>query len=236
MNKPPARKTQRKRPASKKATGQKQQTSTASGKPKRRQPQRYRPMKPPKARCFFGIKFTLVPEIQPIRDGLALLDGGEAENVRLAPDQNLHITLKFLGSVEETNLPTLESILQEMAIRHAPLTLLSKGAGSFKNSCWVGIENHDALNALVKDLDTACLALGLAAEEKNYLPHVTVARFSKNAKPQFAPLLEKFKEQSWGEISVDKICLYRSDTLPEGARYTVISEAKLEKQTSSSES
>ena len=50
----------------------------------------------------------------------------------------------------------------------------------------------------------------------------------KDVKPKLSALLEKFAEHKWGTIRVDQICLYRSDTLAEGARYTVISEAKLD--------
>ena len=232
MSKPPNRKpgARRSSPAASNKRTQARQGNApgADTRSKKRKPLRYRPQKSPRLRCFFGIRFTLADEIAAMREELSALRGDSAEAIRLAPDQNLHITLKFLGSVEESNLPILESILKEVALRHGPMALHASGAGVFKNSCWVGIDEDAGLTKLAQDLDTACMAVGALNEDKAYLPHVTVARFGKDVKPKLSALLEKFAEHKWGTIKVDQICLYRSDTLAEGARYTVISEAKLD--------
>lgn len=208
----------------------KQGSESNAANPKKRKPQRYRPQKPPRLRGFFGIRFTLTNEIEEIRQALSGLKGEVADKLRLTPELNLHITLKFLGSVEESNLPTLESILREAAARHKSFQLKIKSAGYFKNSCWVGIEQQETLTKLSQELNTAASALGVLSENKPYVPHVTVARFGKSKvdiKSQLRPILERYSAQEWGSIRVDKICLYRSDTLAEGARYTVISEAAL---------
>lgn len=232
MSKPPGKKpgTRKSSPVagSKRPQTRRSSVPTQDSKPLKRKPQRYRPQKPPRLRCFFGIRFTLANEIAAMREELSALSADSPEAVRLAPDDNLHITLKFLGSVEESNLPTLESILKEVALRHGPMQLQVSGAGVFKNSCWIGIDEDAALTRLAQELDTACMAVGALKEDKAYLPHVTVARFGKDAKLKLSSVIQKFTEHEWGSIVVDRICLYRSDTLPEGARYTVISEAKLD--------
>ncbi len=216
--------------AMKKTTGKKHRNGNNTATPGKRKPQRYRPQKPPRLRCFFGIRFTLINEIEGIGQALSGLKGEVADKLRLVPEQNLHVTLKFLGSVEESTLPTLESILKEAAARHSSFRLNVKSAGYFKNSCWVGIEPQETLSKLVQELNTAASALGVLNENKPYVPHVTVARFGKSSvdiKSRLLPILEQYSDQEWGTIQVEKICLYRSDTLAEGARYTVISEATL---------
>lgn len=232
MSKPPGKKPGTRKSSaaagSKRIQTRRSNTPAGDNTSQKRKPLRYRPQKPPRLRCFFGIRFTLANEIEAMREALTALSADSPEAVRLAPDDNLHITLKFLGSVEESNLPILESILKETARRHGPMQLHVSGAGVFKNSCWVGIVEDAALTRLAQELDTACMAVGALMEDKAYLPHVTVARFGKNARLKLLSVIEKFAEHKWGTIAVDQICLYRSDTLPEGARYTVISEAKLE--------
>ena len=214
----------------KKSSSKKSPLNSGDARPKKRKPQRYRPQNPPKLRCFFGIRFTLTKEIEAINTALSEQTGEVADKLRLVPQNNLHVTLKFLGSVEESSLQTLESILREAAARHTPFELKVTGTGYFKNSCWVGIEEQESLSRLAEELNTAASALGVLSESKAYVPHVTVARFGKSKtdiKSQIKPILDRFDDEAWGTISVDKICLYRSDTLSEGARYTVISEAKL---------
>lgn len=227
MSKPPSKKTGARRSSPAKSTRAQSKREGADNKPKKRKPQRYRPQKPPRLRCFFGIRFTLIDEIQSMREDLGALSTNSPDSLRLAPDENLHVTLKFLGSVEESNLPILDSILREVALRHEPMELHARGAGMFKNSCWIGIAEDAALTKLASELDTASMAVGALNEDKAYVPHVTVARFGKDTKLKLSDIVQKFAEQEWGTIVVDQICLYRSDTLPEGARYTVISEAKL---------
>lgn len=232
MSNPPGKKpgTRKSSPAtgSKRPQTRQGKAPTESSTPGKRKPLRYRPQKPQRLRCFFGIRFTLANEIAVMREELSALSTDAPEAVRLAPDDNLHITLKFLGSVEESNLSILESILKEVALRHGPMQLQASGAGVFKNSCWVGIDEDAALTRLAQELDTACMAVGALKEDKSYLPHVTVARFGKDAKLKLSSVIQKFADHKWGTLAVDRICLYRSNTLPEGARYTVISEAKLD--------
>lgn len=202
-----------------------------------KKPRRYRErkIKPKVVRCFIGIRFALVTEIDPLRKTVAnLAEVAEAKeaSIRLVPDENLHITLKFVGSVEESKLAAIEGVMKQVAAQHEPMALQSRSTGFFKNSIWVGIEENQQLSKLADDLNLACVPLGIAQEEKAYLPHVTVARLGKGAKMALSKELNEFTERKWGELLASKICLYRSDTLPEGARYTVISEAELSKDPS----
>ena len=187
-----------------------------------------RKIKPKKVRCFIGIQFTLGTQIDALRKAIAHMAEVKETSIRLVPDENLHVTLKFLGSVEESNLAAIEGVMKQVAAQHPKLSLQSRGMGFFKNSIWVGIAENPALTKLAADLNLACIPLGIVKEEKPYLPHVTVARLGKGSKLALSKLPDQFAGQSWGELAVAKICLYRSDTLADGARYTVISEAKLE--------
>ncbi len=187
-----------------------------------------RKSKPSKLRCFVGIRFTLHAQITALLSDLATCAEDETSKLRIAPPENLHITLKFLGSVPEAQLPTVQSLLKQLVIKHRPFDLSCAGIGFFKNSIWIGVESNKYLNSIASDADQAFSELGFGAEPKPYVPHITIARFGKNAKIKLSALQEKYKVKSWGTIKADKIQLYKSDTLPEGARYTILENYTLE--------
>lgn len=182
--------------------------------------------KPPKLRCFIGIRFTLQDEIRSLTEDLSQIDD-EAARIRIVHAKNLHITLKFLGSVLESQLDEIETRLKQLASRHEALTLHCEGIGFFKNSLWLGISPNDGLCTLAADLNQAFPSQAAAnndraANEKPYVPHVTVARFSREAKPRLLIVERNYADTHWGEFRAKQFHLYRSLTLEDGARYSII--------------
>ena len=146
----------------------------------------------PKQRLFEGIKFTLYEEIQPAIIDVARTLTDKKVKFRMSPPQNLHLTLKFLGSVLESDLRKIDSIVSHTATRHHAMELHCAGIGFFKNSIWVGIKDNSLLTALTLELDQAFVPLGIYTERKARVPHVTVARFGTGAKIVLAPFREKY--------------------------------------------
>ncbi|WP_199555902.1 RNA 2',3'-cyclic phosphodiesterase [Sandaracinobacteroides hominis] len=119
------------------------------------------------------------PEIRaallPIQSGI--------EGARWLNDNQLHLTLAFLGEVDrhgaEATLEALESV------PFAPLDLKLGQLGSFDSTgpgrtsaLWVGVEPADALTDLATSVRTACRRAGLAPDARRFVPHITLARFS----------------------------------------------------------
>ena len=181
----------------------------------------------PKQRLFVGIKFTLYEEIQPAIIDVARTLTDNKVKFRMSPPQNLHLTLKFLGSVLESDLRKIDSIVSHTATRHHAMELHCAGIGFFKNSIWVGIKDNSLLTALTLELDQAFVPLGIYPERKARVPHVTVARFGIGAKIVLAPFREKYFSRDWGLLPVSEMILYKSETLKEGARYSIINSYKL---------
>jgi len=175
-----------------------------------------------KQRLFVGLKFTLHKEIQPAIMDVAHALAHTKVRFRLSPPENLHLTLKFLGSVLESDLGTIDSIVAQTATRHRAMQLHCAGIGLFKNSIWVGIKENLLLSALTLELDQAFVPLGIYPERKAHVPHVTVARFGIGAKIVLAPFREKYVSRNWGLLTVSEMILYKSETLPEGATYSII--------------
>ena len=182
--------------------------------------------KPLKLRCFIGVKFSLQGEIRPLTEALSQIDD-EAARIRIVHAKNLHITLKFLGSVLASQLDEIEARLKQLASRHEPLALHCRGIGLFKNSLWLGISPNDRLCTIAADLNQAFSTQvpgsnDRTANTKPYVPHVTVARFSREAKPQLLIVKRQYEDTHWGDFQVKQFHMYRSQTVEGGARYSII--------------
>jgi 2'-5' RNA ligase len=158
-----------------------------------------------------------------------------APDVKWTEPENLHVTLLFLGEVDDRDLPGVCRAAQA-AVRATPaFSVTVEGAGCFPNPrrprvLWVGLgpgqENvvaiHDALEAPL--LDLGCYR----REERQYTPHITLGRVKgERANDQLAPTLATHRAWSAGEQPVSEIHVMGSHLTPHGPEYTVIGRAKL---------
>jgi 2'-5' RNA ligase len=178
-------------------------------------------------RCFIGIKFPLLKQIDPLLKALAQPAGDSLLKIRVTPPKNLHLTLKFLGTIEPEQEAALATVLSTVSAAHSEFQINCSGVGFFKDSIWVGITPNNQLSDLVGKLNESLAAVGLEPETKPYTPHITVARFGALAKPKLLKIANRFEAKQWGEIKVNKFHLYRSETLPEGAMYYIINKYEL---------
>lgn len=178
-------------------------------------------------RCFIGIKFPLLKQIDPLLKALGRPDTDSAVKLRITPPKNLHLTLKFLGAVDTAHEAELSAALAAVAAENTEFRLNCSGIGFFKDSLWLGIQPNNALLDLVGKLNESLATLGFQAETKPYTPHITVARFGVLAKPKLQKIAERFENKGWGEIKVNKFHLYRSETMPEGAMYYIMNKYEL---------
>ena len=88
---------------------------------------------------------------------------------------------------------------------------------------WVGAQETEQLQELVVDLNRGLAVLDFEVESKPYSPHITIARFAGSAKEKLKTLESKYEKAQWGQMEVNKFHLYRSDTLPEGPKYFILS-------------
>src|SRR4051794_28100006 len=101
--------------------------------------------------------------------------------VAWVPAANLHLTLKFIGSVEEDLIEGITGACKRVAARYAPIEAKAAGLGAFPslhkpNVLWVGVQAPQSLSALQRDVEAAMVDLGFDKEERAYHPHVTVGR------------------------------------------------------------
>ncbi|MGD9100803.1 MAG: RNA 2',3'-cyclic phosphodiesterase [Anaerolineae bacterium] len=151
-------------------------------------------------------------------------------SVRWSRVTGIHLTLKFLGDVAESDLPRVEDVLAQIGQRHAPFALTVGGVGCFPNLkrprvVWVGVqEESGALAALQRDVVKGLVPLGFEPEKRAFHPHLTLGRAKRGVRPaDLRRLGEVIAAAEVGEldnIQVASFRLMRSDLRPSGAVYT----------------
>lgn len=182
-----------------------------------------------RVRCFLGFKVDALKSLSPLRDELAAITENSESKLRPTTDNNLHLTLRFFGAIDQELLGPVIQLTEQLAARHSAIKLQLQGIGLFKNAIWIGVKPDSELTALAEECGLAFNLLGLTSLDSKFIPHITVARFGKNARLPLSDLVDKFRDRDWGEFPAESISLFKSETLPEGANYTVLSSAPLSK-------
>lgn len=110
-----------------------------------------------------------------------------AAEVRCVRESQLHLTLHFLGDVDEPRLPPLLATLA--AVHVEPFSLAIAGVGRFPPQgrgrvLWAGLEPSEPLQSLHKIVGQALLGAGFPLERRAYAPHLTVARLGPRTPPR----------------------------------------------------
>ena len=143
--------------------------------------------------------------------------------------ESIHLTLKFLGSVEASSIPQFLSVLEPIGDRTNKFSLDVHGVGVFPNRqrprvFWVGVSGQtQSLQRLVSEVSAALDPLGFSPEDKAYHPHLTLARIKRENGTVGSALLEKGVLENdchLGILSVDRFILFQSDLNSTGACYT----------------
>lgn len=166
--------------------------------------------------------FVAIRPPAPVRAQLLAMMAGIA-GARWQSEDQLHLTLRFIGEVER---PVAEDVAAALAsIHHPSFTIALEGVGSFerrgKGALWLGATPEHDLQALHKKVDQACQRVGLAPEGRAYRPHVTIARLDRSTGPIDGFVQAAGLAQS-PPFTVESFCLYESDLTPEGPIYSVV--------------
>ncbi len=146
--------------------------------------------------------------------------------------ENLHLTLRFLGSIDEAMLGRAREALAEAAVETAPFRVTLGEFGAFPATraprvLWVGVAaGADALAALHARVEGALARRGIPPEERPFHAHATLGR-ARDPRGVAGLGDALGAAEPLGETWVDAVYLMRSDLHPEGARYSVLAREPL---------
>jgi 2'-5' RNA ligase len=176
-------------------------------------------------RAFVALAFS-VPVTRRIAEEVARRKAQVAEaglHVAWVPAANLHVTLKFLGSIPEESLEAVAGRLRRLAARHPPFEARAARLGAFPSLerprvLWVGVDGGEAMGKLARDVEAQMAELGFARPEEAtrvFHPHVTVGRVKHGA-----PLGASWtSEVELGASTMSELVVYESRTKSSGAEY-----------------
>ncbi|NNF96282.1 MAG: RNA 2',3'-cyclic phosphodiesterase [Halobacteria archaeon] len=166
--------------------------------------------KPEQQRLFFA----LTPSVELARafHHLAMTDLQECRGRQLKPEQ-IHLTLRFIGSVDRPTATCLQQAAGSITLPRFELVFDILGYWPRPKVVWsMPSRTPPTLSALAAQLEQVCVSCGLAAENRAYVPHLTLLRNARQA-----PASVTMSPLRW---PVEAFALIRSETLPQGAVYT----------------
>jgi len=148
-------------------------------------------------------------------------------DARWVVQENLHLTLRFIGEVEEPRLPEIAKALGRVKFEQFQLTL--SGIGHFQNgrrirSLWAGTKQCDALVQLQNRIDSALRHADVPPAGRRFTPHVTLARLKNGAAHQVGSWIEANALFRADPFPVDRFILFESYLSHTGAIYSSVSE------------
>ena len=147
--------------------------------------------------------------------------------------ENIHLTLNFLGEVDERRIGEVENVCVASAAEFQPFTLSLNDTGVFPNVrqprvLWVGLAGEiGKTSEMRKRLDDGLALLGFEREEKDFRPHLTIGRVKSNRKIRELLALAGACQVPASPFVVTEIVLMKSELHPAGARYTPVARVPL---------
>jgi 2'-5' RNA ligase len=164
--------------------------------------------------------FVAIRPPEDIRDLLidAMDDGAD---FRWQQDEQLHLTLRFVGEVERPLAEDLAAALA--AIRSPSFELRLRGTGRFEQrnagALWAGVEPKEPLAALAAKVERACQSIGLDPERRAFHPHITLARWKGRRTREVADFLDRTRGLASDPFAVERFSLFESRLSRHGAHY-----------------
>jgi 2'-5' RNA ligase len=187
-------------------------------------------------RCFVAIE--LPAEVTAgLADLRAQLERPSQHYVKWVRPEGIHLTLKFLGSIQAGRQADVSDTVRRAVEGTRPFHLEVSGLGGFPSLqqprvLWVAVGGDiEQLQALQRKIDDALAALGFPREERRFVPHLTLARVRQGASPgerkALGDVAMPLRQTGSYPLVAASVSLMRSQLTPDGAIYTCLSRADL---------
>ncbi|MHA1410084.1 MAG: RNA 2',3'-cyclic phosphodiesterase [Candidatus Odinarchaeia archaeon] len=184
-----------------------------------------------KIRAFIAVDIedsAVINKISQIRNKF----NGNWAKIKFVEDENLHLTLKFLGDVNESLLNQIIEKLSEITFKEFTYCLNGVGCFNLKfpRVLWVGIrEGGETLISLHKKIDEKLSEISIKPDSKRYSPHLTIGRVkSVRDKKSLISMIKELEETEVGCLKATNFRLKKSILTPKGPIYEILREFKME--------
>jgi 2'-5' RNA ligase len=179
-----------------------------------------------KARAFFGLP---LPEAHraAVAQYLAACAAASQE-FRWTPAANLHLTVRFIGTVERSIVDRIADRLGELPLARFELELGDVGTfkrGRIVRVVWLEVRRGgEAVAKLAAQVEAECVQAGLEPEARPFQPHLTLARARPREGAALPPIPAPPELPRW---TADELVLYRSHLGRAGSVYEAFRTIKL---------
>jgi 2'-5' RNA ligase len=160
--------------------------------------------------------------------------GASASAMKWVEPENLHVTLLFLGEVDDRDVPDVCQAVSEACGRVERFGLTVAGVNCFGNprrprTVWAGVtDGADEMIALHDAIEVPLLQLRCyRRENRPFTPHITLGRVKGEREVDLSGVLPKFAKWTGGSVEVEEVLVMSSELRPEGPTYTVLSRGRL---------
>jgi len=179
-------------------------------------------------RLFFAIDLPL-ETIASVERLIEAVNDIPPVHVRWVHSVNLHITLKFLGDVENEKIFDICDVASKVFADFGPINLSVEGMGLFPNHdnpkvVWLGVHgNTEELAKMEYNLSAGLEKLGYPPDQRKFTAHLTIGRVkNESVRGKLVRLARKYHDAYIGDASADSVALYESKLNPGGAIYSLV--------------
>jgi 2'-5' RNA ligase len=178
------------------------------------------------ARCFISVDLE-GPELLDALVGVQDDMRSTGADLKLVKKYNIHITMRFLGDVDEGLVEKLKDLIGD--VKFSPFSVKLRGVGVFPNLrrprvIWVGLaEGVEELSRVYREVESGVTGLGFKPESRRFSPHITLARVrSGRNRDALVERLRAHTDDSFGGFLVERVKLKKSVLTPRGPVYSTL--------------
>ena len=182
-------------------------------------------------RCFIAVEVKdpeVLKEFCLVQSRIASTGG----NLKLVEEENIHLTLKFLGDVDEVKLEAVKSLVSSTSFPQFHMEI--DGVGVFPNirrprTIWAAVTGGvQQLSEIFNSLESDLVDLGFRREGRGFSPHITLARVRGGRnREKMAEAILGLRDQPFGDFQVDRIYLKKSVLTSQGPIYSNIASSRV---------
>ncbi len=174
-------------------------------------------------RAFVAVDVNEPSIVEKIRLTQGMLESSRAAVMKMVEPENLHLTLKFLGEIDQSKIEQVKEAIRSISFETFVIRLRGLGyfpGGGRVNVVWVGVEDQSgSLTRVGEELQAKLASLGF--QKERFTPHLTIARVkSVREKQRLIQLISEHQSEDYGTQKIEYICLKKSILTPSGPIYS----------------